>query len=397
MQHREWNPKAFFKKLTPEVMAVYEAKRGLTLARDPSRPPHDQTYYAWMMLPEPDRLRLEAELLPVNDLCAQHARPYLDALARATWTGPKAHLVEDSRDWTVHDLAMRLHLEDPNGLGKCHQAYALDMMEHFQEYRGRHSVTLRATPSAKDAMKNEMTAHFRANAGGAKCKVEDFEGRDKFALFIVHEDELTALDRFDANGEVVPDWQRPVVRIAAVFYPDTFTLLVKAPRKLERERLRDLFAQIFIGEADYFEDASRTPKYSFDPIRDPDFEFRTHPADGIEVSVVRVTVRPGHAHVKRLDVKLASGLSMFGLHGALQSIGMNVAEDPIDGVRLLFQFEGKGRSRFRTVSLHNPNNTNLRDTTRDRLIRRYLKEWGFDGRKCALAVAFSAIAAPPLR
>jgi len=398
MQHREWNPKAFFKKLSPDVMALYEAKRGLTLVREQERPPHDQTYYAWVQLPEADRLKLETELLPVNDLCTQHARPYLELLARAVWTGVNAHLVDASRDWTIHDLVMRLFVADPEGVARCHRAFAVDMMEHFIEYRGKRPVMLQPSGQAKAEMKREMSAHFRNQAGGVNCKVEDFEAKDKFALFIYGEDELTPLDRFDMNGEVVPEWQRPVVRIAAVFYPDTFTLLVKAPRKVEREKLRDLFAQIFIGESDYFEDASRTPKYSFDSIRDPDFCFPTHVSDGIDdVSVVRVTVRPRHAHVKRLDVELLPGLSIFALHAALQSHGINVAEDAIDGVRLQFRFVGSGRTRFRTVSLNNPNNTNLRDTPRDRLIRRYLKEWGFDGRKSALSVAFSAVAAPPVR
>ncbi len=397
MQHREWNPKSFFKKLSPAVMAAYEAEHKLALARDASKPPHDQTYHAWVLLPEAQRLKLETELLPVNDMCSPHARPYLEAQARLTWTDGDAHLIDESRDWTAHDLAMRLYLADAAGFARAHQAYAVDMMEHFKEYRGKHPVTLRATPAAKERMKREMTAHFREYAGGARCQVEDFEGKDKFALFIYHEDEMTPLDRFDDAGVVVPDWQRPVVRIAAVFYPDTFTLLVKAPRQPEREKLRDLFAEIFIGDTDYFEDTSKTPKYSFDPIRDAAFTFPTHPADGIdEVSVVRVTARPAHAYVKRSNVELTPGLSTAGLHEALDSQGIDAGDDPIDGVRLQFQFEGKGRSRFRTVSLHNPNSTNLRDTTRDRLIRRYLKEWGFDGTKSALALAVPALGAAPV-
>ena len=44
----------------------------------------------------------------------------------------------------------------------------------------------------------------------------------------------------------------------------------------------------------------------------------------------------------------------------------------IDGVQIRFVFEGRGRSRFRTVSLFNPNSTNLSDTARDRVIRSYL-------------------------
>ena len=59
MQHREWNPKTFFKKISPEVIAAYESKRGLKLARDANKPKADQNYHAWRALPEAERLALE--------------------------------------------------------------------------------------------------------------------------------------------------------------------------------------------------------------------------------------------------------------------------------------------------------------------------------------------------
>ena len=75
-------------------------------------------------------------------------------------------------------------------------------------------------------------------AFGARCQVEDFANDEKFALFIFHEDEVAPFDRFNDKGVVEPDWQRPVVRLAAVFQFETSTLLVKAPRVAEREKLR---------------------------------------------------------------------------------------------------------------------------------------------------------------
>ena len=395
MQHREWNPKTFFKKVSPAVMALFEEKRGLVLDRDPDRPEHDQTYYAWAALPERQRLALEAELLPVNDLCSTHARPYLDALARVVWTNGDAHLIDESMDWSVYDLTMRLFIDAPAEIIRCHQNYAVDMMEHFREYRGKHPAKVKASVSAKSAMKKAMAEHFREQAGGAQCQVEDFEGKDKFALFIYHEDEVTPVERFNDSGIVVPEWQRPVVRVAAVYYPESCTLLVKAPRIPEREKLRDLFAEIFIGETDYFEDTSRMPKFNFAPLASEEFAFPTHPADGIdEVCVTRLTLRPAHAEVKRLAFDLVPGLTMVDVHQALADHGTLFIGEAIDGVRLQFQFaEGKGRGRFRTVSLFNPNSTNLRDTKRDRVIRRCLKEWHIDESRSAFVLAAPAVQA----
>jgi hypothetical protein len=395
MQHREWNPKAFFKKVSPELMARYEALRGIALVRDPARPPADRTYHARKQLPEPRRLALDAELLPINDMCSTHARPYLDGLARSVWGIECPHLIEESRDWSVHDLAMRLFIEAPQAFVHAHQNYAVDMMDHFREYRGKRRVTLNASSSAKETMRRAMVEHFRRNAGGARCQVEDHNRPDKFALFIYHENELTPVDAFDDNGLVVPEWCRPVVHIAAVYYPDSCTLLVKAPRKAEREKLRDLFGEIFVGEPDFFEDLTKSPKFSFVPLADSNFNFPTHPADGIlGASITRLILRPGHADVRRLALDFEPRLTPAAIRWALADHGVVLDGRLIDGMRLQFEFaEGKGRARFRTVSLHNPNSTNLTDTLRDRTIRRYLKEWRIDESRSAFAMATAPLEA----
>jgi len=391
MQHRTWNPKAFFRKLSPDVLARFEEERGISLERDPKRPASERTYHAWRALPDDQRQALETELLPVNDMCSQKARWYLNQLARTVWCNGDAHLVEESLDWTAHDLALRLYLSNPNAFMRAHQGYAVDMMEHFREYRGRYPITLAATSEAKERMRAAMAAHFRSNAGGARCQVEDFESSDKFALFIYHEGEKTPLDRFNAEGVVEPDWQRPVVRIAAVFYPETCTLLVKAPRKADREKLCAFFAEIFVGDASYFEDLNSSPKYSFNVLDDADFEFPTDPVDGIDaVHVVRLAVRSADDGVRRMTFDLEKGQDLDEVRATLGAHGVALNGALVDGLRLQFTFQGTGRGRYRTVSVHNPNSSNLNDTARDRVIRRYLKEWSIDESRSSFAMAAPA-------
>ncbi|MBI5531797.1 MAG: hypothetical protein HY898_03720 [Deltaproteobacteria bacterium] len=390
MPHREWNPKSFFRHLTADALDALQEWAGVELQLDGDGPVYEQMYRAWKALPEKERQRLETELLPVNDMCAPHARSYLEQLAPLVWTNGTSQLVEESRTWSAQDLAVRLFTADQKRFADAHQTYAVDMMEHFKEYHGRYAVTLAPTPAAKAWMKQAMAGHFRDTAFGARCQVEDFANQEKFALFVFHEDEVAPFDRFNDEGVVEPDWQRPVIRLAAVFQFETSTLLVKAPRKPEREKLRDLFAEIFVRDLEYFEDASKSPKFCFDPLRDSEFDFPTRGADKIdEVSIVRIDAKPAHADVRRIIVEMKPGLSIEGVRMVLAEHGVDLGTDAIQGVRLQFRFEGKGRSRFRTVSLFNPNSSNLRDTDRDRLIRRYLKEWGIDasGRREAVEAA----------
>ena len=42
------------------------------------------------------------------------------------------------------------------------------------------------------------------------------------------------------------------------------------------------------------------------------------------------------------------GFAVLGVRSLLEEHGVNLANDEIDGVRLQFRFEGKGRQKYRT-------------------------------------------------
>lgn len=395
MRHREWNPSAFFRKISPSVIRLYEAEREIVLLTDHGQAADPaQAYKAWKALPDDQRQVMERELLIVNDMCGTHARPYLDHFARLVWgSGDDAHLIDESGGWSVNDLAMRLFLHAPREFQRAYQNYAVDMLDHLHEYRGKYAIDVKATPDAKIRIRDAMAEHFRQHVGSARCRVEDFDGDDKLAVFIMHEDEVKPLDQFGTNETVAPVWMRLVHSIAAVFYPETSTLLVKAPRKPDREKLRDLWAEIFVGDPEYFEDINNTPKFNFAPLFNPGFDFPTHPADGLSrTCITRVVTQTRHACVRKLAFDLTPNCGPDEVREALKEHGVPTAGNFTDGVRIQFEFsDGKGRARFRTASLDNPNRTNLRDTMRDRIIRRYLKEWGIDESRSAFSVAAPAV------
>lgn len=391
---REWNPKTFFRQLSPEVIGPFVKSVGVAIDVDGARDAGLRLYAAWKALPPEQQQKLEAELLPVNDMCSPHARQYIEDIARATWTNGKSHLVEEAKGWSAQDLALRLYLEDRRAFFEAYKDYTVDSMAHGKEYRGRAPTNAETSPLKKKRLEQELQRYFRDTAFGARCQVEDYANAEKLAVFVFHEDEVTPLERFNDEGSVTTDWQRPVLKLAAVFHFESATLQVKAARKAEREKLRDLFAQIYVGDEEFFEDASKTPKFSFEPLRHESFRFPVQPVDKIDrVSVVKVVARPAGAHVRRVIVELQRGLKMHEVHLALDDQGIDVAHDAIDGVQLCFEFAGAGRSRNRTVSVFNPNSTNLHDTPRDRVIRHYLRQWGIDATERNAAVAAPALQA----
>lgn len=390
MTHRDWSPKSFFRHLSPPALAELRRWANTELKPIGSGKPWEQTYAAWRALNAATRLRLESALLPVNDLCVPDARPRLEDLAATVWA--KSQLVEESRTWSAQDLATRLFVAAPGPFAALHQAWTVDSMEHLKEYAGRYAVTLKPEARGKAALKDAMMAYLRETPFGPRCHVEDFANEDKFALFVFHEDEVVPTDRFTHEDDIEPAWERAVVRLAAVFHFETNVLMVKAPRKAEREKLRDLFAQFIVGDAHYFQDAMHAPRFSFEPLSDDEFGFPALAGSRlVSVAVQKVVVRPRANGVKRLSIDFTEGQSLRQVHLALEAHGVTLGHDTVEGVHLRFTFEGASRSRSRTVSLFNPNSSNLRDTHRDRVIRRHLKLWGFDANH-----RLDSVAAAPL-
>lgn len=372
---REWSPKSFFRHLSEAAIRELFRWASLRLASGSGKP-WQRAYAAWKAVPELRRMQLETALLKVNDLCTPAARTYLEDAARTSLGASEA---DASRERPVHDLAVRLFVGAPTAFASAHQSYTLDSMDHLREYQGKYGVQLRPSRHTKDLLRDEMVNHLRTTAYGPKCQVEDFANNEKFAVFVFHEDEVIPRDRFTHDGAIEPAWERDVVRLAAVFNLETCTLLVKAAKKAEREKLRDLFARVVVWDGSYFEDEKCRPRFCFDRLRDPEFTFPAIGGSRLEsVSVTRLVVVPSDPEIRRLSIELKPSRGLARLHDSLETHGVDVATDKFAGVHLRFCFQGTTRSRFRTVSLFNPNSSNLSDTPRDRLIRRHLVQWGID-------------------
>lgn len=97
--------------------------------------------------------------------------------------------------------------------------------------------------------------------------------------------------------------------------------------------------------------------------------------------------------MKHVTLDFKTEVALPSVHEAVRRFGVDLDHDTVEGAQLRFVFEGRGRSRTRTVSLFNPNSSNLNDTPRDRIIRRHLRLWGFDANLRRPVVAGGAVEA----
>jgi hypothetical protein len=384
---RQWNPKTFFRHLTPEVLDLFCEWSKLELRKEGEGSRAERVYKAWSEIPDDTRMPIEKQLYAVNDLCGPHARPYLEELAGRVWRD-EPDKISAARDWTAQDLAVRLFIRDPVRFDDTAQTYAVDLLDHVKEYRGAWTLTVRPSDDIKLKIKAAMEDHFRGTAEEGTCVVEGHSNAERFAFWIYYNGQKTPEDRVTPAGKLETEFRRPLIRYAAVFHYDSHTLSIKAPDPAERDWLRGMFAKLIADDATYFSDPSKENRYNFEVLKDQKFMFQVSPMEGIQVvSLIQVTAKSPHRAGRNVVVNIEPGEQPYVARQVLETHGISLDTAEIRGIQLQFTFTYKGMAKNRTVSVRNPGSTNLNDSIRDRLIRKYLKKWGIDATAHRVAVA----------
>ncbi len=358
---------------------MFLSQSGLAVSTSAGPPLHQQTYDAWTHLGDAERAPREWDLRCVHDLSRPQARPLMTEAAKSVWTGTDAVLLEQSRCWTVEDLAMRLYLANPSAFRHCYRAFQIDVTDSYREYQGTRVVEPRLCAENRVRMMVEMGEACRKRNGSHRCVVEDFANSEKISFFIYHQDEMKAHEQITTEGKLEPDWYRPIVRIAMTYRLKDARLLVKAPRQPLRVKLQRLFGEIVLGDPDFFEEVAQMNCFSFAPLQDRNFCFPTRPSDPIErVWVAHVAATPLRRDADIVDVTLKPNLTMDRVQDTLAAFGIDPERDNVHWVTLGARFRGFGRSNSQQIHLKNPNFCSLGDTERDRMVREYFNYWGFD-------------------
>lgn len=129
-------------------------------------------------------------------------------------------MLERARNMSGHDLAMTLFLEHPGFFRWAVIWFNLDSSARLKDYEGRYAATVTATPENKERLREALAAFLHDRGHGTNCTVEDYQAADKLALVVYHEDYAKAVNQFE-SGQLVARVQRPVVKVAGVFYGAT--------------------------------------------------------------------------------------------------------------------------------------------------------------------------------
>ena len=376
MSKREFNPKSFFRKFRPDIrdhllgqlnlLSVLEKKK---LEGDPE---DDAVFFAWTRADSEQRHIADREFMRINDLACDNARPYLNEVAARLWHD-KPKLRDEALDMANQDLAALIFLESKTDFEAVYADFFIDDFSFRVMRQAKEARPVALTPEKKAQFEDALVRYYRGTLeGNRQVQIEDHNDETRFALFVYHEDRLRYKDRFGKDGRLVSAPDRPVENAMIVYYPSNGLLTVKAHNKKLRDHLISLIGEIYFADSEFFEGAYRR-EFDLSSLTDPDFGFSYRASDGISgVRVVEVAFsHPDHR------VGLVTAHCLTGHQEALRAL--RIAPDSVEfcGVRIEVLPDGRVYKRKRTVVIQKPDRWNLKETPRDRILAKYVEEWGF--------------------
>lgn len=377
MHKMEFDPKRFLRRLRPEIKERLLGQLTLLDLMNKNRceedPEPDRDYFAWMRIPEDRRKTSSRDLARINDMCSDKARFYLMQEAHVLWRS-KPDLLQEATEMPTCDLAATLFLESEISFKRAWSEFYIDDFAFRVKRKGKDDRQPKVSAGTKERLQRRIQLFYKAGGEGHRnCKVEDHDDENRFAIFLYHEHRVRYREKFDENGILLSEEDKPVEQAMAVYYKHTHVLMVKVRQKKLRAELITLMGELYFDDP-YFFDHALAREFDLSPLADPKFDFPFRPADGISsVSVEGFSFWHPDARLGLLkDVPCPQGHV-----AALAALGLT--QDQVDyyGVKIKFAPDGRIHRYNRTACISLPDRINLGDTPRDRLLTKYLDEWGF--------------------
>jgi hypothetical protein len=272
-----------------------------------------------------------------------------------------------------HNIALTYYLRAEDLFWDVWAVCGIEDLDEWRNYMGEAEARPQLSPKALGGLEQSLVAYLKRHRIGQQCVVQAYDLGERVVLEISHEDRERARQWF-RRRTVMTGWWHPVVHEAAVYYPRTGHLKLRAARSSEpllRECSRQIGEHLF-GDPDMFERVDQMLQLN---VLCEDPKFLTDPCHRISsVRIAEMTFRLRHGAPDRLlSVGLAGTDSVGGL---LAEFGIDREGIEVTEATLRFKFPGHRLAGYRTVKLQRPHTTNLSDRLNDRIIEHYLREWG---------------------
>ncbi len=328
-----------------------------------------------------EREAVETDFNQVNELATDGGSRLIFEEA-SFWDHPWAAQIDEmANDFERAMLALIEDRDLIDTVSSCNE------MDRFAESRWRSwfvGERLQVTDD-RDKLSKGLRALFKEQGRGQRCHIETLDRRDpeRFCCFAFPEDYPKTDLGFDESGQFKRHTRRTATEIIFVYQPEDGMLkMFGKGNKTEKEAIAEVFCKTMLGLTK-LPAPNQRPPYDLAVLKDRNVSFKTDPADNIESTEIRLMRfdLPGKGY-RRLVLSARPTGGVPNIHSlieaAVNTTNFPLSELQVSQAKISMRFRGtNGRpGKPLTFVVTYPDRCNLKDTGKDAVAKKYLKEWG---------------------
>ncbi len=328
-----------------------------------------------------ERESVETDFNRINELATDSGSRLIFEEA-SFWNRPWAGKLEEMAN--DYERAMLAMIEDRRLIdivSSCNE------MDRFAESRWKSWIVgkrLQVTDE-REKLKKGLRALFKEQGRGQRCHIETLDRRDpeRFCCFAYPEDYPKTDLGYDENNQFKRHTRRTATEIIFVYRPEDGILeMLGKGNKKEKEAIAEVFCKTMLGLT-ALPPPNQRPPYDLAVLKRKNFSFKTDPADNIESTEIRLMRfdLPGPGY-RRMTLSARPTDGQANLHDLIEE-AVNTTNFPLSDLLVsqaifAMRFRGKNGRRGNTLRFQvtYPDHCNLKDTGKDAIAKKYLKQWG---------------------
>lgn len=268
-----------------------------------------------------------------------------------------------------NDLAIRVFTENREAFFEAFNWLNIDLYDKFIDFQGKEQKE----PSHKNLgiFEKELGEYLTKLAKGNKIHIERYDKENKIAYVINYGDYLRPLDMFE-NDNFITRKIRQAKTITLIYYPKLAKLRINCPTAKLQDAVIELYSKYILGNEDFFKNSENVKFFDLSRIATmKEEEYTLNPLDGID-KVEITNIKAYLSSNKKANISITSPKDLMKI---IETSKLDFNYINIFSVKIKFKFANSGRNNRRTIEITEPNISNLNESPRDNLIKKYLKLW----------------------
>ena len=297
----------------------------------------------------------------INDLANDRGMSYLVEVC--------AKYNIDFQNLIPNDLAIKVFIENREAFFEAFNWLNIDLYDKFIDFQGKEQKE--PTHVNLEIFKKELGEHLTTLAKGNKIHIERYDKDNKIAYVINYGDYLKPLDIFE-NDNFVTRKIRQAKIITLIYYPKLAKLRINCPTAKLQDTVIELYSKHILENEEFFKNSEDVKFFDLSRIATmKDEDYTLNPSDGIE----KIEITNIKAYLSSNEKAHISITSPKNLMEIIEASKLDLNYIKIFSVKIRFKFANSGRNNRRTIEITEPNISNLNESPKDNLIKKYLKNW----------------------